>query len=334
MFVLYPKGSPLPEDTGRTDWAKVELSVEVKLTDVPDDSSEDISPHYPTDSETRKENLSQIMTYAVIVFNRQQRTHHFTVIIIGSMARLVRWNRSGLVFTEKFDYKREPHKLGKFLWCFTRLSPSQRGHDSTVVPVLPGSDHYNHMRKRAKEPYMIDGVAVGEHARELFQNSLDDDWPWWKLTVHDADRERYFLAGKPNFISTGLAGRGTRGFVAIDLADPDGPFVFLKDTWRIDHPRIRKEGDILSDLNQAKVGHIPTLVCHGDVPGQRTVSQDVWNSIHSGNKENLKRPMTARQHYRIVVKEVGLPLTAFENGKQLISIFMHVLAGELLYCLC
>ena len=45
-FALYHKGSA-PEKTGRANWAKVELSLEVKPTDVPDDPFEDISPHYP-----------------------------------------------------------------------------------------------------------------------------------------------------------------------------------------------------------------------------------------------------------------------------------------------
>ncbi|KAI0770656.1 hypothetical protein C8Q74DRAFT_1276729, partial [Fomes fomentarius] len=312
---MYRKGSP-PPTTGRADWAKVELSIEMKPDEKLDDPFDDTRlPHYPYESDKRKHNLGQMLTYATLVFDRQHRTHHFTVIIFGSMARLVRWDRSGLVFTEKFNYKTEPHKLGKFLWCYARMTPSERGHDDTVTRVIRGSDEYNLMRRRAVTPRTEKGHVVDEHARTAFEASLKDDWPWFKVTVNDEAGHREFLVGKPNFIAAGLAGRGTRGYVALDVDDPDGPFVYLKDAWRVDHERIQKEGDILSQLNAAKVPHIPTLHCHGDVPDQKTKTQDTWKKVYGTDKAC---PLKAHQHYRLVVKEVGIPLSEFKTGKELV----------------
>ncbi len=147
------------------------------------------------------------------------------------------------------------------------------------------------------------------------------------MTVHDTAGERKLLVGKPNFIAAGLAGRGTRGYVTVDLADPEGPFVYLKDAWRVDHERMKKEGDVLAELNAAKVPHIPTLHCHGDVPGQRTQTQDFWKET---NRTSSPCPFKSHHHYRIVVKEVGLPLNEFKNGKQLIQLLLDCLDGTFL----
>ncbi|KAI0770650.1 hypothetical protein C8Q74DRAFT_1202130 [Fomes fomentarius] len=315
-----------PPSNGRTDWRKVELSWEVKCTEVIDDPVDEQQlgdkPYLPLGSGNATPNLSQIMSHATLVFDRQHRTHHFTVIILDSMARLIRWDRSGIVFTEKFNYKTEPHKLGRFLWCFSRLTPAQRGHDPTVTPVVSGSGDHELMLRRAENPLKVNGCPVGEHAREAFKDSLKEDWPWFKMSVPDTAGERKLLVGKPHFIAAGLVGRGTRGYIAVDLADPEGPFVYLKDAWRVDHERRKKEGDVLAELNAAKVPHIPTLHCHGDVPGQRTQTQDFWKET---NRTSSPCPFKSHHHYRIVVKEVGLPLSEFKNGEQLIQLLLDCL---------
>ena len=77
-------------------------------------------------------------------------------------------------------------------------------------------------------------------------------------------------------------------------------------------------------MRDAHVPHIPTLLCHGDVPGQRTATQDVWKKIHGTSADC---PLKSHQHYRMVVKEVGLPLSDFKNGKELIALLLDCLEG-------
>ena len=324
----YAKGSAPPPD-GRANWSNVELSLEMKTNKGgADDMFLRDWPHYPTDSDKRKDNLGQVMSYSTLVFDRQHRTHHFTVVIIGSCARLIYWDRSVAVFTEKFDYKAEPHKLGKFLWCFSRMTPAQRGHDTTVTRVLRDSDEYKLMRRRADVPRKVNDCIVDEHAREGFEKSLDENWHWYKTTVHDEAGDKEFLIAKPNFIAAGLAGRGTRGYIAIDMADKEGPFVYLKDSWRVVHDRIQKEGDILSDLNKHNVPNIPTLHCHGDVPNQRADMIEEWKNRYGKlPKTKGECPLKIHQHYRMVVKEVCLPLSEFQNSRQLILVLLDCLIG-------
>ncbi|EJF57404.1 hypothetical protein DICSQDRAFT_174046, partial [Dichomitus squalens LYAD-421 SS1] len=124
-----------------------------------------------------------------------------------------------------------------------------------------------------------------------------------------------FAVGAPYFQAPGVAGRFTRGYIALPVndkgkIDDEATFVFLKDAWRVDHPEIEQEGETLRFLNQRKVPFVPTLVCHGDL-GQVTKSQEHWKELHP---EVKKVPLKTHSLYRVVVKEVGLPLEAFVDS--------------------
>ncbi|KAI0762371.1 hypothetical protein C8Q74DRAFT_1184099, partial [Fomes fomentarius] len=315
----------VPSATGHTKWSSIELSVEIKPEPVQDDPFDESAPGYQPAALKRQEVLGQLQSYAALIFDKQHRTHHFSIIFFGTMARIIRWDRSGIVFTEKFNYKQNSALLGRFLWRFARLTPEARGRDRTAVPVVKGSDEYNLMVQRAKTPRTVKvakGVTavVGEHARLLFESSLVGNSTWWKLKIGD----RHFLVGAPHFIDSGhaLAGRATRGYVAIDLEAKDGPFVYLKDCWRVEHDRIQREGDTLKYLNDGKVTNIPTFVCHDDIEDQRTETQDVWKEQRSGGSSTVPCPLKTYRHYRMVVKEVCLPMKDFRSGRELIGLLI------------
>ncbi|TBU44835.1 hypothetical protein BD309DRAFT_990000 [Dichomitus squalens] len=59
---------------------------------------------------------------------------------------------------------------------------------------------------------------------------------------------------EPMFRAGGTTGRNTRGYVALDC-----------ETW-----------DALRRLNDAGIENVPTLICHGDVCGQTTVTTEWW----------------------------------------------------------
>ncbi|OJT01967.1 hypothetical protein TRAPUB_7611, partial [Trametes pubescens] len=318
---MYPTGSA-PTASGRTDWSTIELSIECKVGDA-DDPFDDVIPNGHPFADKRRAVLGQILSYGVLVFERQHRTHHFSIIVFGGFVRIIRWDRAGAIFSEKFNYREEPGKLARFLWRFSRLSPVQKGHDPTATRVLPGTPDYALMERCASTRRLTD-----DYARKLFMTTLAKDYPWWRITVQDVGGARDFLVGKPTFVASGLVGRGTRGYVALDLSDPDHRFVFLKDCWRVLHERSETEGAILSYLNECGVKGIPSRLCDGDVGEQETVSQDIWKAKHEDEECRMKH----HKHYRLVVKEVGVPLRRFENGKQLVSIFYDcVLAHESAY---
>ncbi|KAI0333047.1 hypothetical protein GY45DRAFT_376152 [Cubamyces sp. BRFM 1775] len=398
--------SDAPSVGKKTGWGYMELSIECKTEDVQQDPFDEKNPsgsHQPR-SDIRKEVLGQIMCYSVLVFDHQRRVHHFTLIIFGKNARLVRWDRSGVVATRAFDYVAKPEMLGRFIWRFGRMSPEQRGHDPTATRISPDSDQFRLMMERAMPPTAddaseeeenvdeepdlnnegegagdegedpddadpmpelaeletedssdwetddsaeeatdglddeayatdtddgTDGTGIpGDHARAGFAESIKGGAICWRLQVDDAQKgAQYFLVGKPHFIAAGLAGRGTQTFIAIDEADPQGPFVYLKDAWRVAHIGIEQEGKILERLNSnddgGPVPFVPTMRCHGDVQNQVTRSQEIWHLKNPGKLEEC--PLKTHRHYRLVVNEVGIPMSKFTNMQELVALFSMVI---------
>ncbi|KAI0696669.1 hypothetical protein C8T65DRAFT_663385 [Cerioporus squamosus] len=316
-LALYPKASaPQNRDDG-ANWAAIEVLFECKPESVSDDPFDEDAQNFEPTAERRKDNLGQIMSYATLIFTTQHRAHLFTVVLFGEMARLIRWDHSGVVVTKKFNYRSEPLKLGRFLWRYCHLSAIQRGHDPTVTYVRSHTWEDELMEKRAKNPTLDSGHEIGKHAREMFEQSIANKSDRCKITMDGRD----FLVGRPHFSSSELAGRGTRCYVAIDCNDREGPFVYLKDAWRVAHDGIEREGDVLAFLNDdeapgGRVEGVPTLVCHGDVGDQQTVSQDVWKALHP-NKE-AECPLKTHRHYRIVVREVCLSMSCFQDAAELV----------------
>ncbi|CDO68857.1 hypothetical protein BN946_scf185035.g10 [Trametes cinnabarina] len=338
---MYPKGSLAVKDK-RTDWAEVEVFIECKVNDSCDPYDENARDGIPF-ADSKRDALGQIATYASSVFEYQQLTHHFSVVILGSWARLARWDRSGVIFSSKFNYKQEPAKLARFFWRVAHASAEVRGHDHTATRVLPGSVDYELLQAwKAKGKTLSDSDYVAKR----FIKSLSGDRPWWRLTVSDKTHgARDFLVGRPTFAAAGVVGRGTRGYIALSISDPSMPFVYLKDCWRMVHERSKLEGDILSYLNEKRVANIPTALYHGDVEGQVTVSQTFWkapggNTAHDtnenvddgGRKTETEKKNTCRlkthQHYRLVVREVGVPLQEFPTGKVLIQVIADAIKAH------
>ncbi|OSD00255.1 hypothetical protein PYCCODRAFT_1479342 [Trametes coccinea BRFM310] len=379
---MYPKDCPAVT-TERTDWASVEVFIECKPDNSYDPYDETTKTGFPF-ADDRRNTLGQISTYASRVFEYQQLTHHFGVVLLGSWARLGRWDRSGVVFSSVFDYKQEPAKLARFFYRVAHASAEARGHDPTATRVVKGSEDYKILQgwaAKAKAYAEDPSLAQKDYVGKQFVDSLNRARAWWRLRVVDDEHGvKEFLVGKPTFAAPGVIGRGTRGYIGLSISDPGTPFVYLKDCWRVVHDRSELEGDILSYLNAKGVKNIPTALYHGDVADQRTVSQDFCTCAKSGcaaevvvetgvqpmqggndvqntdgnhgesveaasaesgtplqekavegtgqratagaeaqttQKKEVCRLKTHR-HYRLVVREVGLPLKEFPCGRILV----------------
>ncbi|KAL7277961.1 hypothetical protein ACG7TL_007912 [Trametes sanguinea] len=111
---------------------------------------------------------------------------------------------------------------------------------------------------------------VFKYVRDQSRESLDDDWPRYKLKVRQGKEKRIFLVGKPVWTAFWLFGRGTRGYVALDVKTRR--FTFLKDCWRPFHEGVEPEGRYLEMLNAEAAKdrriRVPAVIAHGDVPAQ------------------------------------------------------------------
>ncbi|OSD00262.1 hypothetical protein PYCCODRAFT_1469592 [Trametes coccinea BRFM310] len=327
---MYPKTCSLAVTEKRTVWVAIEAFIVCK----PDKSASDpyevgMYDRAPYTDEGR-ETLSQIATYASEAFEIQHLTHHFGVVILGSSARLGRWDRAGIVFSSKFDYKKEPAKLARFFWSMAHMTPEARGHDLSATRILPGSADYDILQpwKEGKVP-----LDENDYVGKRFARTIAAPYAWYRLTVTDRQRgEKDFLIGQPIICHWGVVGRATRAYIALSVSEPGMPLVFLKDCWRIVEDCYEREGDILSYLNEKGVKNVPTVVCHGDVKGHRTVSQTLVERAEDAVEPDLDRRMKTHQHYRYVVREVGMPLEEFPTGEVLVSVITDaIIAHEQAY---
>ncbi|RPD53593.1 hypothetical protein L226DRAFT_561064 [Lentinus tigrinus ALCF2SS1-7] len=239
-----------------------------------------------TECELRSKVFGQIMSYAQLVFTVQHRKAVFMPIVIGRICRFLRWDHSGAVVTEAIDYYEDWQFLCDVLWRISQCSDEQLGIDPTATRLSDSDEEFKAMDLAAvPNPDDIDKTEgpldtplkapyTFKYVRDMFRDSLAEQWPRYKLEVPDGETMKYFLVCKPVFCAEHLLGRGTRGYVALDCQT--GHFVWLKDAWRAYYLLLEKEGDVLAKLNKAKVPNVPTVVCHGDIQDQTTLTSLVW----------------------------------------------------------
>ena len=120
-------------------------------------------------------------------------------------------------------------------------------------------------------------------------------------------------------------GRATRGYIALHVEGQC--LVFLKDSWRADSPDIHPELEVYAKLVEHSVRYVATALGGGDVgivvdgvlQQQRTLSQDYNQSISN---------LLSRLHYRLVTKEIGLPMSEYTNSYFLALILAQACTGE------
>ncbi|KAJ8462016.1 hypothetical protein ONZ51_g11169 [Trametes cubensis] len=195
---MYAAGSRAIIDE-RTDWTTIEVSVACETEHA--DDAEAVDGRWTG-------LIDSITSFSSLVFRYQLVTHHFTILFLGDCARLAMTDRAGIIYTSHINYKANPAKLGRVFWRLSRATPEARGHDPSAVRILRGSPEYD-----AMVTWKTKTLPAGDHARELFVDTLDEDYPWYRLAVHHEDNTTNFLVAKPTYAALGLVGRSTRGTV-------------------------------------------------------------------------------------------------------------------------
>ena len=167
--------------------------------------------------------------------------------------------------------------------CLTGRSNARMHYD----PICRCSGH--------KNPLPV--IPVLSHVRQMFCNSLVEGFPRYRLMV---DGQEY-LVGRHVFLGSGMIGRGTRGYVALEWKTQR--FVFLKDCWRPGYEGVEVEGAILSELNQQDVANVPTVVRYGDV----------HDSLEGEDRPCRQETEASRFHPNRGDKNVDVHLPSFAN---------------------
>ncbi|TBU36902.1 hypothetical protein BD309DRAFT_877454, partial [Dichomitus squalens] len=310
---------------------------------------------------TRKAVRGQLTSYADLLFTVQQRVCIFMLFVIGRRFRILRWDRAGVIVTKSIDYFEDWNPLCNFFWCISRLPDNKLGFDPTATRLFETNPEWEQMDTFAtalesdvsSEPRPLeDGELeleseiedaegpgfVFDYVRQMFARSLKDPrWPRFKLRVPDSGKTRDYLVGKPTVYASGAIGRGTRGYVGLDVQT--GRFVWLKDAWRASYDEMEKEGTIVERLNHAGITGVPTVICHGDVGRQRTATAAWWECKNlRGVKKKFEddstdAPAIATDSVHMVA-QVCINLKKFKTGRQLASIIYdcfetHRLAANL-----
>ncbi|KAF8498372.1 hypothetical protein BU17DRAFT_72339 [Hysterangium stoloniferum] len=272
--------------SGLSDMTQTEMVVEFKL-DKEDDAFNDNGPFEHSSSKTARDTLGQITLYATAHQAAQFRTHVFLVLVFPKYARFTRWDRSGVVVTEKVPFS-NPFYV-EFFWRFNHASPAARGVDTTATEF----PHNHPVAITAKRSL---GLEDGDR---LFQVKLDpkgDTYLFYCPT--------YMAVGSP-------LGRSTRVFTAYCVET--GKLVLLKDTWRVVSPSQSSEHTIYEGLKKHRVRNICTCKEGSDVLDQVTKTQD------ASMGRRLSSPLRRLQHYRLVLNEIGRSLTDFRNTKEMVT---------------
>ncbi|KAI0641580.1 hypothetical protein C8Q79DRAFT_987985 [Trametes meyenii] len=360
--------SDAPPGEGAPDWADIRLYIEFKKGGTELEPFDDEDPDHPEpSSDRRKAARAQLIAYTHNAFLYQHRDALYSLFVNGKAFRTLRWDRSGVIVTKRWNYVEDPRPLLEFLAYFERLSDVQQGIDCTATLLAPTSKAYKLMdyfaqanpsdmphadkteimpftqpsstpappksrvpdsesdefsearsvssdaptapaaatyegpafgtRQRTKQAAQVlpnpselidildlpeldesylDEIEVSngtpprvfQYVRDKFRKSIDPKlgWPRYKLEV--GEERRPFLVGEPIFFSTSMFGRGTRGYVALDVKARR--FVFLKDSWRPFYIGVEPEGYYLQLLASggSKPIDVPKLVTHGDVGDQ------------------------------------------------------------------
>nr|VWO99842.1 Swi1p [Ganoderma boninense] len=311
IILVIPFSFTKEEDvsSGKPQWTDQGVPIEFKYGLDPFDEKKSGN----ADATSREKVRGQVTHYAELIMSIQQRLFLFMFVIIGRKFCILRWDRSGVVVSEAVDYVDGWEVFCDILWRISlahRFAPEMLGMDPSVVRLRRTNTEWKRMSAAAEsnpndvddKERILDEKELTEpftfkYVRDAFKETVDDKaYPRYKVTVPGKDKVRYFLIGKPIFQAKGLAGRGTRGYIALEY-DPTSSkgrkprvdrFVFLKDAWRMKYDGVRPEGDILADLNENQVSYVPTLLCHGDVGEsvQETMTPQCWEHKHSSSSSS------------------------------------------------
>ncbi|KAH9000867.1 hypothetical protein EDB86DRAFT_3101166 [Lactarius hatsudake] len=262
----------------------------------------------------------QLIAYTSAIHRSQFRVFSFSVVLFGNIGRLLRWDRSGVIYTEPFNWSTQPDTLFEFLWRLNFLSDVKRGYDTTVTSVA--DDEAEAALSKLRTYQGLENVAKAD----LHKFLVRDD--------HTLNGQiKYFIAPSAVWDSEALFGRSTFGYIAYDPETRN--LVYLKDFWRTDRDGIQKEGDVYRELHDAQVSNIARLGLAGDVPllpecgrtdcpaVQRTMSQEFVKDWCPGQPR-----VDPYVHYRLVLETLGSPLNTFKSTRELCKVIRDAITAH------
>ncbi|KAJ3559565.1 hypothetical protein NM688_g266 [Phlebia brevispora] len=258
--------------------------------------------------------INQIAICASEILLRQHRVFLFMVYITRTYARVIRWDRAAVVVSEPMDLQQTPHLLLNFISRLVTTSTRARGHDETVT-----------FASQDQTDLLGSCELTNPKAQKLLTDIVKakEDFPIRAVICPRLDPKETpmtLLIGKHCSGADSPTGHATRGYIAFDTGEER--LVFLKDSWRPDKSTTPPELETYKVLKEKEVQFVATALGGGDVGApkqQETVNQDFFG---------MRVRPTKRVHHRIVLKEVGEPLTEYRSSLEMIIIVYDALRGH------
>ncbi|KAG5646473.1 hypothetical protein DXG03_003523 [Asterophora parasitica] len=309
----------------KTQWGELECHIELKPNDAYDGFRDPpsnvaaegrLAHQFEADAEKRAKTRSQLIHYATEWCSRQHRLFAFTVYIGDPYARFIRWDRSGAIVSEQFDYRTNSKPLIEFLWRFSHLDDAGRGRDTSVRLATTEE-------KNLAEKVLLQWAPAKKKERPVVV---------FTVPVEGGDPREFIGWGSMAYPES-LTGRCTRAYPVFELVDPT-KLCFLKDTWRAHD--LDPESKVLIELKSKGVENIPPFLCGGDLPdatvtdlfvpepkGEGPASSSdslpLQRAVHWRCGNNTER-VVRRVHHRFVVDFVGKHLDKVRSSMHLMQV--------------
>ncbi|KAJ3485952.1 hypothetical protein NLI96_g4573 [Meripilus lineatus] len=258
------------------------------------------------------------------IFEHQHRIFVHSIYIHGSRVFLIRWDRLAAVVSKPFSLTKEPHKLLRFLFRLAKMSPAQRGYDTSIRPAseIEAKEFMAFIPvDSVPKTYLQDALrSDGDKEAAIFRVDLQD--------LESSDMTVNLVFARPRVLGEGIVGRATRGYVAYDLGEKR--LVFLKDYWQSKTKSYHPELDTYKRLQAKEVPYIATPVGGGYVFSnsiqseeslQKTTAQEHLPMVHG-------QSYCARVHYRFAVKEIGRPLEDYKDAEEMVGAVYYAVTAH------
>jgi thiamine kinase-like enzyme len=250
--------------------------------------------------------LGQLTAYATSILSAQYRTHTFMVFIVKDYARLIRWDRSGAVFTKPIYFNNEPHLIDFFI-RYDIADREARGHDITVSSA-------------SSQDVALAQANVPElrGANECLDVTISN--------------QHFIIPTPESMLQVDIpVGRWTR--VSFAYNKHNGCRVLLKDSWRILAEGVNPEGEIYRLLHEKRVPNIPSYSLADDVGNEtyhRSQTDEIVNNQNLGLHDHRPhQKLTPHRHYRIVLHTIGKKLKDFNCTREFVQAMYAALKGKM-----
>ncbi|KAI0341720.1 hypothetical protein BDW22DRAFT_1358563 [Trametopsis cervina] len=260
-------------------------------------------------------NRARQIKYIGDIMTLQYRTHVFSISVFGHAARIIRWDRSGAIVSDQFDYHNgRSNWLGQFLFRYEHATLEERGFDTTVQPATPTE---RALLLRGVHDYL---ERYPVYKKLKLEGSVDESYLMHKVRVQSDSEDvpsREYIVCRPFTKASPLFDWPTRGYLAWGLIEQE--LMFLKDTWRTEVKGTLSEAQAYERLKDHVFQFLPYVVISGDVSFPGGKRQCTKTQLYTARAYEWSRPGAwPRNHiHHRIVQQLALPLHLVRNSRQL-----------------